>query len=73
MPLPHWKQDTIDAGCAAARERYMQLSIEEAKKQISYELQGFLAAMNDKREWPLAQGIFKMTELLDLIARQNDI
>ena len=71
--MPKLAQKTVNDGCAAARERYMQLSIEEAKQQISYELQGFLAAMNDKREWPLAQGIFKMTELLDLIARQNDI
>jgi hypothetical protein len=67
------QQKTVDAGCVAARERYMQLSIAAAKEQISYELQGFLAAMNDRHEWPLAQGIFKMTELLDLIARQNDI
>ena len=66
-------QETVDNGCSIAREKYMELSIEEAKKQISYELQGFLSAMNDRHEWPLAMGIYKMTEMLDLIASANDI
>ena len=67
------EQTTVDAGCLEARERYMKMSSEDAKKQISYELQGFLACMNDKHEWSLIIGIRKMAELLDMVARQNGI
>ena len=70
MPL---EQHTVDDGCAAAQARYTQMTVEDAKRQISYEMQGFLAAMEEKKEWPLPQGLYKLTEMIDLIASANGI
>jgi hypothetical protein len=66
-------QKTVDDGCAAARERYNTMKPVDAQKQFSYDLQGFLASMNDRKEWPLAKGIQKVAELLNIIATRNGI
>jgi hypothetical protein len=67
------EQKVIDAGCAAARDRYAAMPADTAKTQFAYEMQGFLAAMSDRHEWPLLVGISKMVELLQIIANANGL
>ena len=66
-------QQTIDTSCAAAQARYTQMTVKDAKRQIAYEMQGFLAAMETKKEWPLPQGLYKLIEMIGLIASANGI
>jgi hypothetical protein len=66
-------QKVVNAGCEASRGRFNAMTVEVAKKQIAYDLQGFLVSMVDRREWTLPQGLLKMTELIDIIAKENGI
>jgi hypothetical protein len=66
-------QKTVDAGCVAAQARFNAMSIEDAKKQITYDMQGFLASMVERKEWTLPRGLYKLTELIDIIAKENGI
>jgi hypothetical protein len=67
------EQKTVNAGCVAAQARFNAMSIKEAKEQISYDMQGFLASMVERKEWTLPQGLYKLTELIDIIAKENGI
>jgi hypothetical protein len=67
------EQKTVNAGCVAAQARFNAMSITEAKEQISYDMQGFLASMVERKEWNLPRGLLKLAELIDLIAKENGI
>lgn len=71
--MPKVNQKKVDDACAEARDYYMAMTPTEAKNRFAYELQGFLASMNDRGEWPLPLGIRRVVELLDMVAKANDI
>ena len=67
------EQKTVNGGCKEALERYNAMTVREAKLQITYDMQGFLASMNDRREWPLEMGLQKLAHMLHIIAAENGV
>jgi hypothetical protein len=66
------EQKMIEARCRAAQGRWDQMSTDVAKTEFAYELQGWCASMTE-RGIPLETVLFKIAELLAMLAKANRI